>query len=435
MIVDFLVRNFRSIKEEMLFSMVAEKKKETLSQNLFHLLEEKDIVLLKSALIYGANASGKTNLLKAFMMLRHFILHSDELKLDQEIPYYEPFLLDAQTKNASITCEIEFVTEEPMRYRYAVEFDKAKIVSEKLTFFPRKDEILLYNRNAANEYNWGRDLKGKKQTIVDDVLSNMLFISKAANKKDSDDRIKSVYRYFRTVLRSHTAIDSTNKTSFFTSQKLKEDSDGSFRTKVIEFLKSADIGVSSLSTHQESLDISKYHFPDSMPAHLRDEIINDMSTKVELGHQVYDKKEIVDEAQFDLEEESAGTIKMYDLAGKIIATLQNGWVLLIDELDSSFHPLMSEHVLNLFNDPEKNPKNAQLIVTTHDVTLLDSEKLRRDQVWFAEKDQYGTTIIYSLDEFKKNEVRNNIPFDKWYMAGRFGALPFIDKSRFSLKVK
>jgi AAA15 family ATPase/GTPase len=417
MIVDFTIRNYRSLKDECLFSMVAEKKKEDMPWNIYT-LPEGDISLLKTAIIYGANASGKSNIIRAFDMLRQCILNSDTLKLDQEIPYYEPFFLDTETRSSSIACEIEFVTQEPMRYRYSFEFDQSHIIAEKLVFFPHKGETLLYKRNAVNEYVWGRELKGKKQSIVDDVLGNMLFLSKAANKNDSDEKLKNVYRYFSSGMSFHTSTDSTKKPIFFTSQKLRSDVDGSFRRKVVEFLRSADVGVSSLRTRHEASDPNE--------------------NIIELGHRVYkNHTDAGDEHYFTLDNESAGTVKMFDLAGKIIATLQQGGVIIVDELDSSFHPLMSEYVISLFNDPVKNPNNAQLIVATHDVSLLDSEKLRRDQIWFAEKDQYGATTIFSLDEFKESErrVRQNIPFDSWYLAGRFGALPVIDKKLFSIAEK
>ena len=415
MLVDFTIKNYRSFKNESLFSMVAEKKKEDVPGNLFNISEDSDISLLKTAVVYGANASGKSNLLLAFDTLKNFILNSTDLKLDQEIPYYKPFLLDVETRNQPMLFEIEFITAEPMRYRYSVEFDKTQIISEKLIFFPEKNGRNLFERDGVTgKYSWGRDLKGKKESLTGEVLKNVLFLSKAANNNESDERLRAIYRYFRTNFMFHTSADSSRTEVYLTSLKMNDLSQKGFNESLIEFLKSADLGISSVRVRKEKT-------------------INDLSTEVDIGHRVFSRtNETGEDHFFQLQDESAGTIKMFDLAGKIIDTLQKGNVLIIDELDSSFHPLMSEYILSIFNDPVKNPKNAQLIVATHDAYLLDSEKLRRDQIWFVEKDKYGASNLYSLDEFEKSEVRKNVPFDRWYLSGRFGALPLIDKKLFSV---
>jgi len=395
--------------------MVAEKKKEDIPNNLFNISEDSDISLLKTAVVYGANASGKSNLLLAFDTLKNFILNSTDLKLDQEIPYYKPFLLDVETRNQPMLFEIEFITAEPMRYRYSVEFDKTQIISEKLIFFPEKNGRNLFERDGVTgKYSWGRDLKGKKESLTGEVLKNVLFLSKAANNNESDERLRAIYRYFRTNFMFHTSADSSRTEVYLTSLKMNDLSQKGFNESLIEFLKSADLGISSVRVRKEKT-------------------INDLSTEVDIGHRVFSRtNETGEDHFFQLQDESAGTIKMFDLAGKIIDTLRNGNVLIVDELDSSFHPLMSEYILSIFNDPVKNPKNAQLIVATHDAYLLDSEKLRRDQIWFVEKDKYGASNLYSLDEFEKSEVRKNVPFDRWYLSGRFGALPLIDKKLFSV---
>jgi AAA15 family ATPase/GTPase len=395
--------------------MVAEKKKEDIPNNLFNISEDSDISLLKTAVVYGANASGKSNLLLAFDTLKNFILNSTDLKLDQEIPYYKPFLLDVETRNQPMLFEIEFITAEPMRYRYSVEFDKTQIISEKLIFFPEKNGRNLFESvGVSGKYSWGRDLKGKKESLTGEVLKNVLFLSKAANNNESDERLRAIYRYFRTNFMFHTSADSSRTEVYLTSLKMNDLSQKGFNESLIEFLKSADLGISSVRVRKEKT-------------------IDDLSTKVDIGHRVFSRtNETGEDHFFQLQDESAGTIKMFDLAGKIIDTLRNGNVLIVDELDSSFHPLMSEYILSIFNDPVKNPKNAQLIVATHDAYLLDSEKLRRDQIWFVEKDKYGASNLYSLDEFEKSEVRKNVPFDRWYLSGRFGALPLIDKKLFSV---
>lgn len=149
-------------------------------------------------------------------------------------------------------------------------------------------------------------------------------------------------------------------------------------------------------------------------------------------HKLFEDKKETGETEFELSEESEGTQKMYALAGNIIPVLQNGLTLIIDELSSSLHPHLSEYLIELFNSPEKNPNNGQFIFTTHDTSLLNPKLFRRDQIWFTRKNPYGATELFSLDEFDKDQVRKNTPFDEWYLSGRFGAIPRINKNLFNI---
>lgn len=434
MLVDFTIKNFRSIKDEQLLSLVAEKKRDDIPGNLFCASENDDLFLLKSAVIYGANASGKSTILTAFKALQFLVLYSSDLKLDESIFSYEPFFLDVDSRTDSILFEMEFITNEPMRYRYSVEFNRKKILSEKLFFFPRIKGVKLYERDSDGDYSWGRDLKGKKQVIADEVLENTLFLSKAANRNDSDERIKNIYRYFKDSFHFYDKKTYMHKGNLFseTTRELFGDESGAFQSKLTGLLKSADFGISSIRKKVAPSSKENSESPEDFETKFEKAQFDTFQATAEFKHPVFkDGAKTTQNIYFDMEHESTGTIKMYDLAYQIITALEKGEVLFIDELDSSFHPLMSAYVFSLFNSPKHNPRNAQLIVTTHDVTLLDSEKLRRDQIWFTEKDAQGASSLYSLDEFKKSEVRPNIPFDKWYLSGRFSALPVIRESVFS----
>jgi len=397
--------------------MSAQENKREHTTNLFISPREKQIALLKTAVIYGANASGKTNLLRAIETLRSMILDSSGYKLDENIKTYQPYLLDTTTKQAPSRFEIEFINQDLIRYLYKVEFDISEIIFEELSYFPKRQEALLFSREKGNIFKFGAQLSGKKQAIAGEVLKNVLFLSKAANTGHADEKLKEVYRYFREnlIFQIKESIPITDL-AYHTNRQI-EDKD--FREKVITFLKAADTGTLDIR-----LDDNFRGFTGAIgaPTEVMEQLQN-ATKRPQVGHQVYCSEKPVELHFFDLTDQSAGTAKMYYLAGKIIHTLEQGRTLLIDELDSSFHPLISQYIFSLFNNPETNPHNAQLIVTTHDTSLLNVEIFRRDQIWFTEKNRYGATELYSLDEFKKNEVRKNIPFDKWYLNGRFGALP------------
>ena len=158
---------------------------------------------------------------------------------------------------------------------------------------------------------------------------------------------------------------------------------------------------------------------------------NGPGPEVRTNRKMYDNEEEVGTTTFDLSDESEGTQRLYGLGGMILSLMDQGYTVLIDELNNSFHPLITEMLIKLFQDPNTNPENAQLIFTTHDTSILKPELFRRDQIWFTEKDKYGATSLYSLSEFDYDKVRPNVPFDKWYLSGRFGALPLIKDFNFS----
>lgn len=433
MIVDFSVKNFRSIKEEQTFSMLAANLMDEHFENTVKLENESNLSLLKTALIYGANASGKSNLILAIEALRSFIIDSTDLKVGEEIPYYTPYKADKNCLNSPTKFEIEFVGNNNIRYKYTIVFNKHEIEVEELSFYPNRQETRLFLREKGKEIQFGSYLKGKKRSLESELISNNLFLSKAANS--NHQQLQKVYLYFKRNLRFHTQADSRNTLLKYTTKGLAN-KEGNYRDNVIDFLKAADTGISAVDIVNKSIDAEdRLVLPDNMPETLKKQIIEDFSSRPTMYHKMYDGNQEIGMCTFDLDEESNGTIKMYDLAGKIINVLENGYTFIVDEIDSSFHPFMSDYLLELFNDPNKNPNNAQLIVATHDTTLMDSKTLRRDQVWFTEKNQYGATELYSLDEFEKNEVRKNIPFGKWYLSGRFGALPLINKSLFTIEKK
>ncbi|UCH96308.1 MAG: ATP-binding protein [Candidatus Aminicenantes bacterium] len=433
MIVDFTVKNFRSIKEQQTFSMLASTIKDELPGNVFQTGGEKKLTLLKTSVIYGPNASGKSNLIMALKFLASFVVHSTDLKVEQDIPYYDPYKFDKSNLSGTTELEIEFIGNDKIRYRYMISFNRKEIQREELVFYPKKQESCLFLRERGKPIKFGSQLIGKKKSIESELLPNQLFLSKAANSNHL--QLKDIYLYFLKNLQFHMADDSRAGKKLPSTLQLVEQNT-QLKKKLIDFLVAVDTGIHSIGVRKKEdgfADRNKY--PGRIAQSPGMTTFTTSSFTPVIYHKVYDKDREIGAAALDLDEESNGTIKMYHLAVKIIEVLEEGHTLIIDELDTSIHPLVSEYILELFNDPGKNPNNGQLIAAAHDVSLLDSRMLRRDQIWFTAKNSYGATEVFSLDEFDKNEVRKNTAFDKWYLHGRFGALPMINKKQFSINKK
>lgn len=425
MLIDFTVKNFKSIKNELTFSLYVQENIDD-SRVSTVTLQNENISLVKNAVIYGPNASGKSNILEAMLCFRSFIINSTDLKLGESIPFYQPYLLDAKSKTSPTTFIMEFIANDLIRYKYEFSFNKEEIISEELVFYPKKQEALLFRRDK-NTYKWGGHLKGKKESISSETLPNNLFLSKAANS--GQEMLAELYLFFRRDIRFNM---SPQNSSTYTTSMLRDEGDN-FRKRIIGFLQAADIGIQSIEV-QELEDIpdkERIFLPDGIPDELKKKIMSDVLFRPKTKHKVFDKEELVGYQEFDLKEESTGTIKMYDIGGKIIDALDNGYTIIIDEIDSGLHSYMIKYIIDIFNDPKINTNNAQLICATHNVSIMEMAKFRRDQIWFVEKREKNGTNLFSLDEFNKSEVRKGSPFAKWYLQGRFGAIPRVDKSTFA----
>ncbi len=438
MIIDFTIKNYRSFKESQTLSLLATKLGDENKGNVIFPEREDALAVLKSAGIYGANASGKTNVLKALKTLHDFILNSTDLRLGQSIPYYEPFKLEENSRRAPVELELEFIANDAVRYKYAMAYTEQDVLFEELVFFPRKQESRLFLREKDKPIKYGPYLKGRKKNIESELLSNTLFLSKAANS--NQQQLKEIYLYFAKNFRFHTISgDSFYGRNLFPEiiSQLRETGNINFKEKLVNFLTAADTGIRSVGVEKAAgIDDSRLswaHLPRYRD--MKEIIYEALSYNLVTYHESFAGEKEAGIIPFRLDEESNGTLKMIHLAGKIINVLEDGYIFVVDELDSSIHALMSEFIIELFHSPETNPNNAQIIFTTHDTTLLNPKQFRRDQIWFTAKNEFGSTDLFSLDEFDKNEVRKNTAFDKWYLNGRFGALPLINKKFFTIAKK
>lgn len=416
MIIDFTISNFRSIRDKQTFSMFAENPGTHLLDNIAYPAGDK-IGVLKSAGIYGANASGKSNILLAFDALQYLIRVSGDFKEGSPIKCYEPFRLSEKTKTAPVRFEVEFCTPDGVRYRYKIGFTRHRIVEEGLSFYPSAKAALIFDRTEQDTWKtikFGGLFTGGRKLLP--FFENNAYLSKAGDSADTPELIRNVYNYFRNdVLR----LGLNEEVPF---DHWVEDT--ALLNKVSALLGFVDTGVGGVVVREKDIDPETVRFPDSMSQRTRESLLRRMKHEFLFAHAT-DGKET---EFFDLRLESAGTQKLFRLAPLIVNALERGGVLIVDELDNSMHPFMAEMILRLFNDPEVNQGRAQLIFSTHNINLMDPEHFRRDQIWLTEKNN-GATWLFSLDDFDKKNVKPMSPFNRWYAEGRFGAVPKIDYRR------
>lgn len=425
MIVDFSVKNYLSVKDEISLSF--------LSNNIKNEDEIKRVAidngkfnLYTFSAVYGPNASGKTNICKALSDLRNMVIFSFQLDLDRAIPSYKPFKLDKASRTAPVSFGIEFVVESK-RFVYNLEFTRSTILNEELHFYPEGRKALLFQRDQERKIKYGSYFKGEKKGLETMLLPNRLFLSVAANS--ANELLQPIFRFFRDEIIIHVKMDSSHELFHRTTLELR-DKEENFKKLLFKVLTAADLNVRDIKLVEDDSERKDIIFPDDIPDKIKDEIKEDLRFKPFFGHPLFEDGQETEELEyFDLhKEESTGTLKMYDLAGEVIHTLLAGNVLIIDEFNSGMHPLLNKFLVKLFLDPQINKNNAQLLISTHDTCVLDMDILKREQVWFTDKDKYGATELFSLDEFDKNLVRDNGRYGKMYLEGRFKAIPSIDLS-------
>lgn len=414
MILAFEVENFRSIQQPVRLEMRPAKLKGTQStdSNIFDITET-NIAGLKTAVLYGANASGKSNIIKAMEYFVFFIQNSHQYFQNQHISV-QPFKLFDFTLNQPTRFSLEFVLKKN-RYDYTFSADKNKIHEERLVSYTSKKPTELYYRKAGEPINFGSAFKGEKKALESQLLDNQLLLSKGAVNKF--EPLMEIHKFFINTLNVFNI--NFRDMAFTLMESYKSEA---FKTKVINFLKIADTGIEDIIIKKEIPN--SFNVSPSIPENIKNDIIERNSYKASVVHYscAFEGDTNQKKISWLLEEESEGTQKLFALAGPIIDILDKGSILVFDEINNSLHPLITRFLVEMFNDPDTNPKGAQLIFSTHDSSLLDTELFRRDQIWLVEKNVCGYTELKSLCQF---EVRKDVPLEKWYLSGRFGALPII----------
>lgn len=404
MLLQFSIKNFRTFKDKATLSLIASNyDKDTREHENIVINGIFGLRLLKSAVIYGANASGKSKLLDAFAFMRYFVINSSKESQKGEAIKIEPFRLDQSSKNEPTEFEVIFIHNKVL-FRYGFEVTKERIISEWLFYKPKTKEIELFYREG-NEYKIHNRNFSKGDTVVKEglVRDNALLISVAAqfNEKSAIE-VLEWFEKNRVISGLYDAEYRDN-----TVNKLSNKSN---KNRVLKFLKAADIGIEDL----EILTINSGQFKESP-----------FSTVLIIKNTYEDKNKIGTTPFFLSLDESEGTRKYFYILGPVIDALEDGGILIVDELDSKLHPNLVCKIVALFNSKEFNKNNAQLIFNTHDTNLLSSGLFRRDQIWFTNKNKYGEAKLYSLADFKSDEVRKTEPFEDNYINGKYGAVPFL----------
>lgn len=424
MMIEFSFENFRSIKDEVTLSLVASPDK-SLDNNLIKTEVLKKDSLLRSAVIYGANASGKSNVVSAFSSLKNLVMMSHTFQKGTAISY-SPFKLDKNYLSKPTKFKIVFIKNN-IKYVYGVSFNNEKIIDEYLYYYPEDRKAIIFEREDTNNYKFTIDKKEQK-FLSEKTLENVLYLSNSTQlnyKKTSE-----AFDWFKDTL---AVIGTTEHPQLidFTIRSLNKDK--KLKELVLQALFEADLGISDVVASIEKVSI------DEMPLLIQKQLIRIMSDasgnmpsnveKIDIKtiHKVIDEKGDEFKAEFNFDEESEGTKRLFALIGPWIDALSNGRVLIIDELDTKLHHLLNVFLIKLFHNPDQNRSNAQLIFTTHNTNLLDLDLFRRDQIWFTEKNPgVGNTDLYSLIEFSPRKDKN---IQKGYLAGRYGAIPFIKDER------
>jgi len=411
MLIDFTVENYKSIKDSMTFTMEATAITDH-SENIF---EDGKKTLLKSAVIYGPNASGKSNLLNAMNFMRHFVENSaTEYKKSDTIDV-EPFKLNSHTANQPSLFEVTFMCNK-IKYRYGFRIDN-NIVHDEWLFHTKVRETKLFIRTGqefdlSTSFSEGRLIVKENKT-----RENALFLSVVAqfNGSISQD-ISDWFEQFNI-----TSNVDENKFEHYTLNML---TNSEKKSKILQLLLSVDMGIKDVE--MQTMDVEYEEVPSLIQKIIKDNKVEKSKitqSEIITKHMQYsEQNEYIGDIEFKLQNESTGTKKFLLLAGPIVETLDNGEILVIDELDNSFHTQMTEFIIELFNSKETNPKNAQLIFATHDTNLLTHKLFRRDQIWFVEKNIYGESEIFSLIDFG---ARKDTSLEKNYLEGKFGGVPHI----------
>ncbi|TCO07004.1 AAA family ATPase [Natronoflexus pectinivorans] len=425
MILNIELKNYRSFKNGKTFSLVAESSKSK-EQNVFVkplAKGEDEVRLLKTAMLFGANASGKSNLLRAMFEITKFI---GELKpkAGEAISIYDPFKFATETKDSPVDFKIEFAGKDDIKYTYQIVFDRKSVLTEILNYYPNKKEANLFTRVIPDTNNslthfgkFGASLKSGKDI---EVFHNQAILSKFG-EEIPHEIITPVY-IFLTKIDIINAGNSRQIIQLFNEMRIKIANDSNLLTKMNELLGFADTGLNSINIKELSED--KFNFPTDIPNTIKAQFIKDNKHFMTGHHSLFEESKLIrNDEPLPFQEESKGTNTIFALGGRIIQALESGEILFIDEIDTNLHPYLSKLLVCLFQSERINKHNSQLIFTSHNPILLDRTLFRKDQVWFTDKDEYGISDLYSLQDFP--DVREDTPFDKWYLAGKFGGIPNI----------
>ena len=421
MLIEFSAGNFRSLRETITLSLIATRLDAQNNESVIKIA--KDLSLLRSAVIYGANASGKSNLIRAFAFFRHFVLTSSQESDDSDFIDTEPFLLREEMRNEPSHFEIVFVADK-IQYRYGFEATRQKVTAEWLYHTPKSREAVLFTRENQEirvpTHSAFREGRGLEERVRPDAL--LLSVAAQFNGE--------IAVRLRKWFRNSRALSAARDFGYmgYTTQCIET---GEYQALMGHLMQNLDIGVQGLSVAETPLPPQIVQMMKRQAGEEASEISPNQK-RIQTERTIRNAKgDFVRREKFDMQEmESEGTQKLIALCGPIFDTLTKGRILFADEIDARLHPLITAAIIRLFNATETNPKGAQLICATHDTNLLDNRRLRRDQIFFTEKED-DATRLYSLADFKIDgkRVRSDASYEQDYIQGRYGAVPYLGDLR------
>lgn len=421
MLIEFKVTNFRSIKETQTLSMVAADALKELEGNTFDSGVVNLPKLVRSSVIYGPNASGKSNLIAALAFMEGMVRESArEAQVGEPIDI-TPFRLDAASRTEDTEFEIHFIAEN-VRYQYGFSLNAERIKSEWLYAYPHGSPQKWFERHydsKNNKYEYKYSPLFEKKKLREDrdkyTIENNLYLSVAVQK--NSQQLLPAFTWFQKKLQYILSMSHLREGR---TSNLCQSEDG--RLKVLAFMNAAGITVRDLSVEKKSF--TPDDLPIDMPDEIREKVLKELLGAVKFETKFLYQSNDNQLIPFELEEESDGTQALFAFAARWLELLENDEILFVDEIDTSLHPLLVHHLVKLLNCSKSK---AQLVFTTHDTTLLSQRIMRRDQVWFVEKDKQQSTQLYSLADFSP---RGNEALEKGYLSGRYGAIPFLSELDF-----
>lgn len=416
MLIEFSTSNYRSIKDAQKLSMIAAKDTSHQDINCMPSSIALKMQVLRTAVLYGANASGKSNLISALGFMRSMVEISAVGIREGQTLNVVPFRLDPEMVQQPSEFEITFI-DGGVRYQYGFALNSTRVIKEWLLAYVERKAQRWFERDynsKKDKYQWyfgSHLIGGKKQHNLwsESTRANALFLSTAVNL--NSEQLRTVYNWFVNKL---VIIGSNSQPlPFYTMERIRNGFD---KPQIIQLLQAADLGITDVQIKMQKGHQVQLRLEPGLSA-IENKQEADIPSAT-LFHQGKGQDNVVG---FDLNEESHGTQRFFAYAGPLLDILREGKVLVVDELDGSLHPKMVRFLVNLLQNPTLNKNNSQLFFTTHNTSLLDTDFLRRDQIWFMEKDKEQASHLYPLTDFSP---RKGEAIEKGYLIGRYGALPF-----------
>lgn len=407
-IVCFKIKNFKSYKNEYSFSFKAIS--DNFLPNSFHTVQLKDgrcVQLLNSAVIYGANASGKSNIIWALYALHSFVKKTREFDPEDKLEH-ESFLFSSDTRHQATEFTLTFIAESKL-YEYHIKFTSEKFESEVMRDMTDSQELFSRDEEGRTQFN-----KNYIDLADTTFLPNHLALSELA--LNANPLIQSLYKVFSNIqiIPNGASVRARRENDDIANEILKQD-DSLISLRLKRLMKVADRCISDVKLKKN--EESDFRFPDSIPLKIKQMIVRDNQWDIRVMH----KDDQGAEIPLSIYDESLGTQKLFGLGARILDVLDKGGVLAYDEIDIALHPELFKLLIKMFHSPNSNPKGAQILFTTHDTSVLNDNVLRADQVWFAQKDANCESELFNATDFEGATIQ--MPFEAWYRSGRFGALP------------